>query len=179
MNIHESDRIALLKSSVFNVICVRHSVFFRTSLLASRSQTSSNVDETVDLATLAAVAASATPAPNGKPNHRIRFLDKPELVIIFKGHNHQQFPTLQARLFIPFWNVWLNQDILTQSLPQLSRFIDMLFEFYMYYNTIGPTESEQAVFSSFLLFNTGNLHRFRCPGGRFCQPIGYFKMTIR
>ena len=32
----------------------------------------------------------------------------------------------------------------------------MLFEFYMYYNTIGPTEFEQAIFSSFLLFNTGN-----------------------
>lgn len=88
MNIHESDRIALLKSCVFDVICVRHATFFRTSLasrcsasLSSSSSTSSspfsssvsssstdenNTSSSIDLATLAAcaVAASSTNHPH-------------------------------------------------------------------------------------------------------------------
>lgn len=96
MNIHESDRIALLKSCVFDVICVRHATFFRTSLASrcsaslsssqsssstssspfSSSASSSSSDEnntsssSIDLATLAAcaVAASSTNHPhNGIP----------------------------------------------------------------------------------------------------------------
>ena len=98
MNIHESDRIALLKSCVFDVICVRHATFFRTSLasrcsasLSSSSSTSSspfsssasssssdenNTSSSIDLATLAAcaVAASSTNHPhNGILNFKLSY----------------------------------------------------------------------------------------------------------
>lgn len=92
MNIHEPDRIALLKSCVFDVICVRHAVFFRaqssslsTSSAAYLSPSSSSLssssssfqqqnatgkttDETrtsLDLTTLADCALAASSSTSG------------------------------------------------------------------------------------------------------------------
>lgn len=65
---------------------------------------------------------------------------------------------MPTRLFIPFWNTWLTRDTLIESLPPLAQFLDLLFDFYAYLNTIRPSEFELAIFSSFLLFNSGFAH---------------------
>lgn len=139
MNIHEPDRIALLKTCVFDVICVRHSVFFRPGTSThhyhrhpSSTNQSAKCQNNDDLATLAACAVAAS------------------------GNQVEEMtPLLQPRIFIPLWNTWLNQDTLIGSLPQLAQFITMLFDFYAYLSSIQPSEYELSIFASYLLFNTG------------------------
>lgn len=148
MNIHEPDRIALLKTCVFDVICVRHSIFFRpgtttksihSSLNDHHNHQSSKVHND-DLATLAACAVAASSNCGQQQQQQ----------------QQQQMPVpLQPRIFIPLWNTWLNQDMLIQSLPQLAQFITMLFDFYAFLSSIQPSEYELSIFASYLLFNTG------------------------
>lgn len=148
MNIHESDRISLLKSCVFDVICVRHSIFYR----ANKPET-----DTVDLATLAACAVAASNSngvsSGGGSGDGVSGVS---YSISNSSNNTNTTNHSQGRFFIPYWDVWLTQESINELLPELGQFVNMLFDFYFYFNSMVLNEFEIAIFSSFLLFNFGN-----------------------
>ena len=128
MNIHETDRISLLKSSVFEIICVRHSsmYYYQSTCL--------NEDESrTDLATLAACAVAAS---------HISSFDQSLI-------NSSKFNDL---FMIPVYVCWTQCDWLCDKLPQLKVFILMLADFYRTFSEMCLDETELAIFSSYLLF---------------------------
>lgn len=119
MNINETDRITLLKCSVFEIICLRHSIFYKYSSSIS------------SLTTLAdcALAYNNTFANNDTN-------------------------LVESKFYVPFLNCWLTCDWICEKLPDIKKFIHLLFEFYFYCNSICLNESEFAIFCSYLLFNS-------------------------
>ena len=119
MNIHETDRITLLKSCVFEIICVRHAQCYSNALH----------DSPTGLATLAACAVAAS--TNTILNNSFDLL------------------------YIPQNDTWATPTWLSDKLPQLKHFIYLLFDFYRYFSTMNLDDNEIAMFSSYLLFNSG------------------------
>ncbi len=129
MNIHETDRITLLKSCIFEIICVRYAFCYHNA--ASKL----NEDESrTDLATLAACAVAASSSINS---------------LLGSSKQNDMF-------MIPVCNTWIKCEWLCEHLPQLKNFFLILFDFYRFFTTLNLNESEVAIFCSYLLFNTGN-----------------------
>lgn len=114
MTINESDRITLLKSSVFEIICLRHSIFYKYSSSLS------------NLAKLADCALA---------------------------HDGDESSLIESKFYLPFLNCWTNCDWLSDKLVDAKKFLNLLFEFYFYLNSISLSEFELAVFCAFLLFD--------------------------
>lgn len=135
MNIHETDRIALLKACVFEIICVRHAVYFSSTTRDDESR------GTTDLATLAAcaVASAASNQFNSSLENTTTMLNS---------------STKSSDLFF-LSDTWTSCDYLCAKLPQLKNFIQLLTDFYQCYSTMNLDETETALFCSYLLFNTG------------------------
>jgi hypothetical protein len=122
MNIHETDRITLLKSCVFEIICLRHACYYSSGYDKSFSSSSST-----DLATLAdcAIASQTSSLSYDKSKFRI-----------------------------PLFNAIVSCEWLCLKLPQLKKFILLLFDFYSYFSLFNLNDDELALFSSWLIFNS-------------------------
>ena len=130
MNIHDTDRITLLKSCIFEIICVRYAFCYHNA--ASKL----NEDESrTDLATLAACAVAASSSINS---------------LLGSSKQNDMF-------MIPICNTWIKCEWICEHLPQLKNFFLILFDFYRCFTALNLNESEVAIFCSYLLFNTGNL----------------------
>nr|ASL70612.1 nuclear receptor [Brachionus koreanus] len=114
MTINESDRISLLKGSVFEIICLRHSIFYQYSSSLS------------SLATLADCALA---------------------------HDGDESSLVESKFYLPFLKCWINCDWLGDKLIDAKKFLNLLFEFYFYLNSISLSEFELAVFCAYLLFD--------------------------
>lgn len=126
MNIHEADRINLLKSSVFEIICVQHSKLFQFSDSTCMSSSSSS-----SLATLAACAL---------------------------GNDGSRDDDTSEKLLVPVFNVWTTRQWLSDKLPQMGRFLKLLFEFYCFLSRMKLSDTELAYFCSYLLLNAGKIN---------------------
>jgi hypothetical protein len=156
MNVHETDRINLLKSSVFEIIIIKHSHFFKPFIFKSSSSqindgitldlpnsfesvvlTSQNSTNTNNsLVTLAACALANYNCENEALN----------------GENKKENVD---KLVLPYFNCWTTCAWLSEKLPQLENFLHLLFDFYQFFTKINITENELALLSSYLLFNNG------------------------
>nr|ASL70501.1 nuclear receptor [Brachionus rotundiformis] len=116
MTINESDRITLLKGSVFEIICIRHSMFYKYSSSLS------------SLTTLADCALA---------------------------HDGNESNLLESKFYLTFFNCWLSCDWLSEKLSDAKKFLNLLFEFYFYLNSISLSEFELAIFCAYLLFDSG------------------------
>jgi len=130
MDIHETDRIALLKSCVFEIICVRHaSCYYHRE--SNNRNTEGDERAATDLATLAACAVAAS-----------------------TGESSTTRPTTDM-FMVPVFGTWTTCEWLCEQLPQLRGFIVMLADFFRHFSFMELDETECAIFCSFLLFNTG------------------------
>ena len=154
MNIHETDRISLLKVSVFDIICVKHYRYFRTKKnthLGNNNNINNNninaASNNSSLATLAACALATWPV-----SENLTYDNKTT------ANLSEQFELDENdKLVIPQFNVWATRDWLSSKLPQLAVFFQILFDFYFYFSRMGLSENELAFFCSYLLFNAGLL----------------------
>lgn len=121
MTINEADRIVLLKSSVFEIICLRHSIFYKYSCSLS------------SLATLADCALA---------------------------HDGNDSSLVESKFFLPFLNCWITCDWLGEKLDDAKKFLNLLFEFYFYLNSISLSELELSIFCAYLLFDPGKITAF-------------------
>lgn len=147
MNIHETDRIALLKTCVFEIICVRHSVFYKNSeqtTTTSTNESKKSSSASIDLATLAACAVAASESGKSSSTSKGAVNEHVDKVSLTHG-----------KLFIPYWDVWLTSAQLAERLPQLKHFIELMFDFYYFLNSMNMGDYELALFCAYLLFNSG------------------------
>ena len=142
MNIHETDRITLLKSCVFEIICLRHACYYSNSYDKSFSSSST------DLATLAdcAIASQTSSLSYDKSKFRI-----------------------------PLFNAIVSCEWLCLKLPQLKKFIFLLFDFYSYFNLFNLNDDELALFSSWLIFNSSKNLFFILVNLKNCKFIYFFR----
>ena len=144
MSIHESDRITLLKSCVFEIILVRHATCYSNSYFTELSNRNESADN--HLVTLAAVAAASTSnassATVGNTKSQImRTLDNDS-------------STKSDFFWIPGCDTWTSCHWLCEKMPQLKKLIELLIEFYRSFSTLKLNEQEMALFCSYLLYNT-------------------------
>jgi hypothetical protein len=161
MNIHEADRINLLKSSVFEIICVRHSSCFLINNSSAsvngrsgrggRDRGENAAGLSSSLATLAACALATWPVKSGSAEAAV---EEEEAI----NDNDDEEDANCDRFVLPHFNVWTSCKWLCKRVPQLSRFFALWFDFYYYFNRMSLCDSELAFFSAYLLFNAGKYH---------------------
>lgn len=97
-----------------------------------------------DLATLAAVATASTSSLNKEQNINSRIETKTD----------NEPTNLKSDLFwIPNCNIWSNCEWLSEKMPQLKKFLQLLVEFYRCFSIIKLNDDEIGIFCSYLLFN--------------------------
>lgn len=171
MSIHETDRITLLKSSVFEIIVVRHATCYSNSYYTQLNDST----KSMDLVTLAAVAtASRSPSTFATVNQLNAHGSKSSISKIFSsGSSSQQFKS--DFLWVPSVGSWTSCQWLGERMPQLKKFMQMLIEFYRFFSIVDLTDSELAIFCSYLLYKSGRmLFFFRFGSSYRLKIIQYF-----
>jgi hypothetical protein len=144
MNVHETDRITLLKSCVFEIICVMHAQFYvdaandsdklnnlgKNSSSHGTSEHSSSITQA--LATLAdcALATSASTT------------------------------VYTEKFIVPLCDLIASKEWLCDVFPMLKDFIFFLFDFFHHFSLMQLNEVEIAIFCSYLLFSSSKLQFF-------------------
>ena len=150
MEIHEADRITLLKSCVFEIILVCHASCFShesttefNRLLVKSVSESSPHTGTFDLATLAACAVAASTSEQ---------TTNPQAIVnSLSGGNAAETTNY---FWIPSYKTWASYEWICEKLPQLEPFLHLLVKFYQQFAAMKLAETELALFCSFLLYNT-------------------------
>ena len=150
MEIHEADRITLLKSCVFEIILVCHASCFShesktefNRLLVKSVSESSSQPGSFDLATLAACAVAASTSEQ---------TTNPQAIVNSLSSAHVRQST--NYFWVPGYETWASYEWICEKLPQLEPFLHLLVEFYQQFSTMKLAQTELALFCSYLLYNT-------------------------
>lgn len=148
MNIHETDRISLLKSCVFEIILVRHATCFSSSY--SPQLTANN--QTDSLGTLAAVAAASTSSVT-------ELIQKSRIMKTLDSDSVNQHFFESIFFWLPACEMWMSYKWLCEKISDLERFMQLLIDFYQCFATMELGERELAMFCAYLLFNSGKKNK--------------------